>query len=64
MAESQVKFSPRDEDEDELWEVVEILAARKMNSKEGFIVRWAGLNPDTGKPWEDSWVPREDCTDD
>lgn len=26
----------------------------------GFVlVHWGGINPMTGKPWHDSWIPRE-----
>lgn len=54
----QTPFVPRVGDNDTLWEV-EIIAenARKYH------VLWAGADPDTGKPWEPSWVDKSDCTD-
>ncbi|GAO49219.1 hypothetical protein G7K_3376-t1 [Saitoella complicata NRRL Y-17804] len=29
-----------------------------------YLVRWVGINPDTGNPWKDTWVAREDCGED
>ena len=28
------------------------------------LVRWCGFNPETGKPWDDSWEPRGNLTED
>ncbi|KAH0825748.1 hypothetical protein J3R83DRAFT_9006, partial [Lanmaoa asiatica] len=54
----ETPFVPHVDDNDPLWEV-EIIAenARKYH------VVWAGTDPDTGKPWEPSWVDKSDCTD-
>jgi hypothetical protein len=43
-----------------LWEVVEITAEYRNKYK----VKWAGVDPLTGKPWEQSWVAKYDCTHD
>lgn len=54
---SQV-FEPQSEDEKILWEVIEI-----TNEKSGkYQVRWAGDDPDTGKPWPLDWISKKDCT--
>ena len=55
-------FDFRDSDsDDQLWEVEYIKSERKDGTE--FLVKWAGVD-DNGKPWKDSWVPREDVTDD
>ena len=28
------------------------------------LVRWCGFDPETGEPWQDSWVPRGNLTKD
>jgi len=48
------------EDEEGLWEVIEITAEKSHRYR----VRWAGTDPATGRPWRQSWVRREDCTAD
>ena len=53
------QFVPQDDDDDLLWEVIEITAEDRKNYK----VKWAGIDPQTGKPWKQSWVPKHDCTD-
>lgn len=53
------QFVPQEDDDDLLWEVIEITSERGSNYK----VRWAGIDPQTGKPWKQSWVPKHDCTD-
>lgn len=57
---SQSQFVSQEGDEDILWEVIEITAEKSKYYK----VRWAGFNPETNKPWSQSWVPKSDCTDD
>lgn len=52
------QFVPRDDDEQALWEVIEIVAETGRK----YQVRWAGLNPQTGRPWSLDWVPKSDCT--
>ncbi|KAF5310225.1 hypothetical protein D9619_010251 [Psilocybe cf. subviscida] len=59
IAESQ-RFVPQEDDEETLWEVVEITGERARQYK----VRWKGVDPKTNKPWDQSWVPKHDCTDD
>jgi hypothetical protein len=54
------RFVPQEGDEDTLWKVVAITAENKSSYK----VKWEGLDPSTGKPWAQSWVPKHDCTDD
>ncbi|KAI0049327.1 hypothetical protein FA95DRAFT_891089 [Auriscalpium vulgare] len=61
LEDSQVKFEPGSSDGEQLWEAIEIV---KEDPKRGFLVRWAGNDPNTGKPWPNSWSLREDCTDD
>jgi hypothetical protein len=41
------------------WEVIEIL----KESKRKYLVKWKGVDPSTGKPWHNSWVRKEDCTE-
>jgi hypothetical protein len=57
---SEDQFVPRDGDEDDLWEVIEIVAEKGKRYR----VRWAGINPQTNKPWPLDWVPKSDCTPD
>ncbi|THG98956.1 hypothetical protein EW145_g7343 [Phellinidium pouzarii] len=52
-------FETNGDDADDLWDVVEILAEKCHR----FLIKWAGADSD-GNPWPDSWVPREDVTDD
>ncbi|KAJ8468385.1 hypothetical protein ONZ51_g9676 [Trametes cubensis] len=40
------------------YEAIDIVAERKGMYK----VRWGGVDPKTGKPWEDSWVSTRDCS--
>jgi hypothetical protein len=42
-----------------LWDVIEITAEQGSKYK----VKWAGTDPQTGKPWGQSWVAKRDCTD-
>lgn len=28
---------------------------------EGYLVRWAGIDPETNEPWKPTWVPKRDC---
>jgi hypothetical protein len=43
-----------------LWEVIEITAEYANQYK----VKWASVDPLTGKPWAQSWVAKNDCTQD
>lgn len=51
-------FEPREDDI--LFEVIEITGEKKGKYK----VRWEGNDPNTLKPWPQSWVSKRDCTDD
>lgn len=59
IPEFDTQFIPQEDDDDTLWEVIEILAERGNRYK----VKWAGDDPQTGKPWAPSWVAKHDCTD-
>lgn len=60
VSERETQFVEQSGDEDVLWAVQEITAERGKLYK----VKWAGVDPKTGKPWAQSWVPKHDCTDD
>jgi hypothetical protein len=60
ISEPGTQFVPQEDDEEQLWEVIEITGERDREYR----VRWAGTDPTTGKPWAQSWVPKHDCTDD
>ncbi|KAG2067698.1 hypothetical protein BDR04DRAFT_835311 [Suillus decipiens] len=59
LSEFETQFEPRSNDDDALWEVIEIVAERGKKYR----VRWAGNDPKTGRPWPLDWVPKHDCTD-
>ncbi|EJD03248.1 uncharacterized protein FOMMEDRAFT_156633 [Fomitiporia mediterranea MF3/22] len=52
-------FEPHESDSEQLYDVVEI----KGEKRGMYLVQWAGVD-ENGKPWDDSWVPRQDVTDD
>ncbi|EMD41928.1 hypothetical protein CERSUDRAFT_110486, partial [Gelatoporia subvermispora B] len=54
----ETQFISQEDDDETLWEVIEILDERPTRYK----VKWAGLDT-AGKPWAPSWVPKHDCTD-
>ena len=56
----ETQFVPQEDDEEVLWEVVEIIAEKGRK----YQVRWAGVDEKTGQPWDPSWVMKHDCTDD
>ncbi|KDQ55532.1 hypothetical protein JAAARDRAFT_37546 [Jaapia argillacea MUCL 33604] len=58
LSDFQTQFVPQEDDEETLWEVEEITAEKPTQYK----VKWAGLDPATGKRWPQSWVPKHDCT--
>lgn len=60
ISEPSQRFEPREDDEETLYEVIEITDEKGDRYK----VRWKGKNPKTMKPWAQSWVPKSDCTDD
>ncbi|KAF9223101.1 hypothetical protein BS17DRAFT_706782 [Gyrodon lividus] len=59
VSERETQFVPRSDDDDVLWEVLEITMERGKKYK----VKWVGVDPATGKPWAQSWVAKHDCTD-
>ncbi|KAF8444043.1 hypothetical protein L210DRAFT_3108431 [Boletus edulis BED1] len=59
-SEGETQFVSQSGDEDVLWQVEEITAERGNKYR----VKWVGIDPDTGKPWAQSWVPKHDCTND
>ena len=56
----ETQFISQEDDDETLWEVIEITAEKKKLYK----VRWKGIDPKTQKPWPQSWVAKHDCTDD
>lgn len=32
--------------------------------EEGYLIRWAGIDPETGETWKPSWVSKQDCSQD
>ncbi|OAX42767.1 hypothetical protein K503DRAFT_293538 [Rhizopogon vinicolor AM-OR11-026] len=59
LSEFETQFVPQSNDDNVLWEVVEIVAERGKKYR----VRWAGNDPKTRRPWPLDWVPKHDCTD-
>lgn len=61
LSQEDGRFEPHSDDDEEgrIWEVEGILAEKKGK----FLVRWKGTD-ENGKPWPDSWLNREDITDD
>ncbi|KAG7095257.1 hypothetical protein E1B28_006030 [Marasmius oreades] len=60
ISEPDTQFVPREDDDQQLFRVIEIT---DENSK-GYKVKWAGKDPKTKRPWPQSWVPKHDCTND
>lgn len=60
LSDLETQFVDQPGDEDVLWAVQEITAERGNKYK----VKWVGVDPDTGKPWAQSWVAKHDCTND
>lgn len=44
----------------EYWTVIKITGERSKT----YQVEWAGVDPETGRPWPLDWVPKEDVTQD
>ena len=59
-SEPETQFISQEDDDETLWEVIEITAEKKKLYR----VRWKGIDPKTKKPWPQSWVAKHDCTDD
>ncbi|KAE9392616.1 hypothetical protein BT96DRAFT_264993 [Gymnopus androsaceus JB14] len=60
ISEPETQFIELPDDDVNLWDAVEIVA--ELGNK--FKVKWDGIDPGTGKPWQDSWVLKHDATDD
>jgi hypothetical protein len=60
ISDRETVFSAHESDDEKLFEAIEILAERKGQ----YLVKWAGVDNKTGKPWPDSWSNKRDCTDD
>ncbi len=56
---TQTRFIPRDDDDENLWDAIEILEERGDKYK----VRWDGFDRKTGKPWPPTWEFKRDCND-
>lgn len=56
----ETQFIELTDDEVNLWDAVEIVAEKG----DMFKIRWEGIDPETQKPWADSWVVKTDCTND
>lgn len=59
LSDFETQFVPQPDDDEVLWEVIEIVDERDKK----YQVRWAGNDPNTGKPWPLDWIPKHDCTD-
>ena len=59
VPEYSTQFEPGPDDNETLWNVLEIIKENKTR----YLVKWEGVDPETGKPWDPSWVPKSDCTD-
>jgi hypothetical protein len=53
------EFESRSDDDENLWTVDCILDEKKNL----FLIKWAGIDPATTKPWANSWVHKSDVTD-
>lgn len=53
-------FKPQNDDSQTLFKVIEITGERD----DRYRVRWEGVDPETKKPWAQSWVLKRDCTQD
>ena len=54
LGSTQFVPGPHDEDDSsqKLWDATAILDERKNQ----YLIEWIGIDPDTGKQWEPSWV--------
>ena len=59
LSDYETQFIPKEGDEENLWAVERILAEKGNR----YLLRWSGTDSN-GKPWDDSWVPKVDVTDD
>ena len=49
--------STQDNELEVSWEITEIIEEQGNH----YLVRWAGIDPETKKPWSPSWVDKTDC---
>ena len=56
---SSHKFIPQSDDEEQLYSITRIVKERTHQ----YLVEWEGVD-ENGKPWENTWVPKCDVTED
>lgn len=44
--------TPRDSSQESWWEAIDIIDQKG----DRYLISWAGINPNTGKQWEPTWV--------
>lgn len=47
---------------EDMWIAEAILDQRGKGTQVEYCIHWAGVDPDTGKPWSPTWQRRADCT--
>jgi hypothetical protein len=57
------KTKPKAVQNDQVWSVSSILDHKTSSGKDLFLVRWEGLDA-SGKPWDDTWEPKENISQD
>ncbi|KAL0958934.1 hypothetical protein HGRIS_014250 [Hohenbuehelia grisea] len=60
---SQASGSQPSDDETKLWPALEITAQRTVGRRKEYLVWWEGIDEGTGKPWEPTWEPKENCNE-
>ncbi|WWD17455.1 hypothetical protein CI109_101896 [Kwoniella shandongensis] len=58
----QTQFVSLSDDDDNLWEVEEILDERGPVRDGEYLVLWKGIDPATNRPWEATWTAKSGCT--
>nr|ODN82515.1 hypothetical protein L203_05322 [Cryptococcus depauperatus CBS 7841] len=59
----ETQFISKDDDDDNLYDALDILDERGPKVKGEYLVKWSGVDQLTGLPWEPSWVAKNGCTD-
>ncbi|KAK1230159.1 hypothetical protein PQX77_006753 [Marasmius sp. AFHP31] len=62
ISDFETQFVPQENDDETLYRVIEI--TEEDTRRKRYKVRWAGNDPKTKKPWDQSWVKKSDCTND